>query len=38
MRVKSEANAADLTELALYFRVFEMGSKSLPVEFTFTTY
>jgi uncharacterized OsmC-like protein len=38
MRVKSEANTADLTKLALYSPVYEMISKALPVEFTLTTY
>ena len=38
MRVKSEANAADLTRLALYSPVYEMISRALPVEFTLTTY
>ena len=38
MRVKSEANAEELTELALYSPVYDILSKSLPVEFTLTTY
>jgi uncharacterized OsmC-like protein len=38
MRVKSEASAEDLTELALYSPVYDIISKSLPVEFTLTTY
>jgi uncharacterized OsmC-like protein len=38
MRVKSEASAEELTELALYSPVYEMLSQSLPVEFTLTTY
>ena len=38
MRVKSEAGAEDLTELALYSPVYDIISKSLPVEFTLTTY
>ena len=38
MRVKSEASAEDLTELALYSPVYDMVSRSLPVEFTLTTY
>ncbi len=38
MRVKSEASAEELTELALYSPVYEMLSRSLPVEFTLTTY
>jgi uncharacterized OsmC-like protein len=38
MRVKSEASAQELTELALYSPVHDIISKSLPVEFTLTTY
>jgi uncharacterized OsmC-like protein len=38
MRVKSEASAEELTELALYSPVYEMVSRSLPVEFTLTTH
>ncbi len=38
MRVKSEASAEDLTELALHSPVYDIVSKSLPVEFTLTTY
>ena len=38
MRVKSETSADELTELALYSPVHEMISKSLPVEFTLTTF
>ena len=38
LRVKSEASAGELTELALYSPVYEMISQSLPVEFTLTTY
>ena len=38
MRVKSEASTEDLTELALYSPVYDIVSKSLPVEFTLTTY
>jgi uncharacterized OsmC-like protein len=38
MRVKSEASAEDLTELALYSPVYDIVSKSLPVAFTLTTY
>jgi uncharacterized OsmC-like protein len=38
MRVKSEASAEDLTELALYSPVHDMLSRSVPVEFTLTTY
>jgi len=37
MRVKSEANVEELTEMALYSPVYEMISKSVPVEFTLTT-
>jgi uncharacterized OsmC-like protein len=38
MRVRSEASVEELTELALYSRVYDIVSKSLPVEFTLTTY
>ena len=38
MRVKSEASAQELTELALHSPVHDIISKSLPVEFTLTTY
>jgi uncharacterized OsmC-like protein len=38
MRVKSEASAEELTELAMYSPVYDMLSQSLPVEFTLTTY
>ena len=38
IRVKSEASAEQLTELALYSPVYDMVSRSLPVEFTLTTY
>jgi uncharacterized OsmC-like protein len=38
MRVKSGATAEELTELALYSPVYDILSRSLPVEFTLTTY
>jgi uncharacterized OsmC-like protein len=38
MRVKSDASVEELTELALYSPVYDVVSKSLPVEFTLTTY
>ena len=38
MRVKSEASVEELTEMALYSPVYDMLSRSLPVEFTLTTY
>ena len=38
MRVKSEATPEELTELALYSPVYDMVSRSLPVEFKLTTY
>jgi uncharacterized OsmC-like protein len=38
MRVKSEASAEELTELALYSPVYDIVSNSLPAEFTLTTY
>lgn len=37
MRVKSDASAEELTELALYSPVYDIVSRSLPVEFTLTT-
>jgi hypothetical protein len=37
MRVKSNAPAEELTELALYSPVYDIISRSLPVEFTLTT-
>ena len=36
MRVKSKASAEDLTELAMYSPVYDMVSRSLPVEFKLT--
>ncbi len=36
MRVKSEASVEELTEMAMYSPVFDIVSKSLPVEFTLT--
>lgn len=38
MRVKSDASVEELTELAMYSPVYDMVSRSLPVEFTLTTY
>jgi molybdenum cofactor biosynthesis enzyme MoaA len=38
MRVKSEANAEELTELAMFSPVHDIISNSLPVEFKLTTY
>ena len=38
MRVKSEASVEELTELALYSPVYDIVSRSVPVEFTLTTY
>jgi uncharacterized OsmC-like protein len=38
MRVKSEASAEELTEMALFSPVYDVISNSLPVEFTLTTY
>ena len=38
MRVKSEASAEELTELAMYSPVYDVVSNSLPVEFQLTTY
>jgi uncharacterized OsmC-like protein len=38
MRVKSGAGAEELTELALYSPVYDIVSRSLPVEFTLTTH
>jgi uncharacterized OsmC-like protein len=37
MRVKSEASAEQLTELALYSPVYDIVSQSLPVKFKLTT-
>jgi uncharacterized OsmC-like protein len=37
MRVKSNATVEELTELALYSPVYDIISRSLPVEFTLTT-
>ena len=37
MRVKSNATAEELTELALFSPVYDVISRSLPVEFTLTT-
>jgi len=37
MRVKSTATAEELTDLALYSPVYDIISRSLPVEFTLTT-
>jgi hypothetical protein len=37
MRVKSKASVAELTEMALFSPVYDVISKSLPVEFTLTT-
>jgi uncharacterized OsmC-like protein len=37
MRVKSSATVEELTELALYSPVYDIISRSLPVEFTLTT-
>jgi len=37
MRVKSEASVEELTELAMYSPVYEMVSRSVPVEFTLAT-
>ena len=36
MRVKSEASVEELTEMAMFSPVFDIVSKSLPVEFTLT--
>ena len=38
MRVKSAATPEELTELALYSPVYDIVSKSLPVEFSLTIY
>jgi uncharacterized OsmC-like protein len=38
MRVKSEASTEELTELALYSPVYDIVSRSLPVEFKLTTF
>jgi uncharacterized OsmC-like protein len=38
MRVKSEATVEELTELAMYSPVYDIISKSLPVEFNLTNY
>ncbi len=38
MRVKSDASVEELTEMALYSPVYDIVSKSLPAEFTLTTY
>jgi uncharacterized OsmC-like protein len=38
MRVKSGASVEELTEMALYSPVYDIVSKSLPVEFTLTTF
>jgi len=38
MRVKSEATAEELTELALFSPVYDVMSRSLPVRFTLTTH
>jgi len=38
MRVKSGASVEELTELALYSPVYDMVSRSTPVEFTLTTF
>ncbi len=38
MRVKSEASVEELTEMALYSPVYDIVSRSLPVEFTLTAY
>jgi len=38
MRVKSQTSAEELTELAMYSPVYDIISKSLPVEFTLTTH
>ena len=37
MRVKSEASAEDLTELALHSPVYDIVSRAVPVEFKLTT-
>ena len=38
MRVKSKASVDELTALALFSPVYDIISKSLPVEFKLTTY
>jgi len=38
MRVKSDASVEEFTEMALYSPVYDIVSKSLPAEFTLTTY
>jgi len=38
MRVKSEASVEELTELALYSPVYDIVSRSAPVEFTLMTH
>jgi uncharacterized OsmC-like protein len=38
MRVKSEASVEELTEMALFSPVYDIVSKSLPVEFALTKY
>jgi uncharacterized OsmC-like protein len=38
MRVKSDADAEELTELALYSPVYDIISRALPAEFNLTTY
>ena len=38
MRVKSEASVEELTEMAMFSPVFDIVSRSLPVEFTLTKY
>lgn len=38
MRVKSKATAEELKELASYPPVYDLVSRSLPVELTLTTY
>jgi uncharacterized OsmC-like protein len=38
MRVKSKASVEELTEMALFSPVYDVISKSLPVEFTLTSY
>ena len=38
MRVKSKASVEELTELAMFSPVYDIVSRSLPVEFKLTTY
>lgn len=38
MRVRSDASEEDLTELALFSPVYDVVSKSVPVEFSLTTF